>query len=107
MLGRMFGFYYLSIVMMKRADLEEVCLQLASEHSELNAVTGGNQVWRRDAVLIQCPPKESQYEDPRKVESVQGFSFVGSNPRARRNAGPLGFPLWQANAAPGGKSNLA
>jgi hypothetical protein len=59
LLSRMSGVSYLSIVMMKRADLEKICLQLASEHSGLNAVIGGNQVWRRDAILIQCPPKES------------------------------------------------
>ena len=44
--------------MMKRADLERGCWQPASEYSGLDPVIGGNQVWRRDAVLSQCPPKE-------------------------------------------------
>jgi Hsp20/alpha crystallin family len=39
------------------------------------------------------------------VESVEDFPFVGSNPRARRDAGPLGFSLRPANLPEGTASD--
>jgi HSP20 family protein len=57
--------------------------------------TGGSQVWHRRP-KSSVPSKKIKYENPRKVESVQGYSFVGSIPRTRRDAKATGFAVWQA-----------